>query len=246
MQLQNKIILITGGNGLLGRAIVKVVISRGGIPVILDSHLSGSDEFIEYKMDILNIEQIKDVLFRVLKEHGKIDGFVNNAYPKPNGYGNYNYENEPYNVWEAAIDSHINGYHYCCKEALSMMKTQGFGALVNLGSIYGMVGPDLDMYDDPDLKFPAAYCMFKGGILNYTRFLASYYTRFGVRVNAVSPGGIFHDHSPDFLKAYSKKVLIKRMARPEEVAKPIAFLLSDDASYIIGHNLVVDGGWTTI
>ena len=96
------------------------------------------------------------------------------------------------------------------------------------------------------INSPAAYTAIKGGIINFTRFLASYYGRFGVRANCVSPGGIFDNQNPVFVNNYEERVPMKRMGKPEDVAGPVSFLLSDDAAYITGHNLLVDGGWTCI
>jgi NAD(P)-dependent dehydrogenase (short-subunit alcohol dehydrogenase family) len=126
------------------------------------------------------------------------------------------------------------------------MKKQGYGNIVNIGSIYGIVAPDFSIYENTAFTMPAAYSAIKGGIINFTKYLANYYANFNIRVNCVSPGGIFNNQDINFVKKYETKVPLKKMARPDQVAPSIIFLLSESASYITGHNLIVDGGWTIL
>jgi NAD(P)-dependent dehydrogenase (short-subunit alcohol dehydrogenase family) len=126
------------------------------------------------------------------------------------------------------------------------MKVQQFGSIVNIASIYGVVGNDFTVYEGTDLKTAAPYSAIKGGLINFTRYIASYYGRYGIRANCVSPGGIFDKQNPVFVENYEKKVPMKRMGTPEDIAPSVSFMLSDDAKYITGQNLVVDGGWTAI
>jgi NAD(P)-dependent dehydrogenase (short-subunit alcohol dehydrogenase family) len=126
------------------------------------------------------------------------------------------------------------------------MKKQGSGSIVNIGSTYGVVSPDFTVYDGTEMTSPAAYTAIKGGVINFTRYLAAYFGKHGVRANCVSPGGIFDNQNPIFVKNYEHKVPLKRMGKPSDIAGPVAFLLSDDAAYVTGHNLMADGGWTCI
>ena len=126
------------------------------------------------------------------------------------------------------------------------MKIQGSGSLINMSSIYGLIGPDFTIYDGTEMTMPAAYSAIKGGIVNFTRYLASYYGPYGIRLNCVSPGGIFDNQKEIFVKQYEQKVPMRRMGIPEDIPPSVAFLLSDDAGYITGQNLMVDGGWTAI
>ena len=121
------------------------------------------------------------------------------------------------------------------------------GSLVNVASIYGVVGNDFTVYENTGgMTSPAAYSAIKGGVINFTRYLASYYGKYNVRVNTVSPGGVFDYQNETFVKQFESRVPLRRMAKPQEIAPGVAFLLSDDASYISGHNLMIDGGWTAI
>jgi len=126
------------------------------------------------------------------------------------------------------------------------MKKQKMGSIVNISSIYGVVGPDFSVYEKTDMTMPAAYSAIKGGVVNFTRYLASYYGSFGIRINCVSPGGIFDKQSAQFISNYENRVPMKRLGSPEDVSPSVTFLLGNDSKYITGHNLIVDGGWTSI
>jgi NAD(P)-dependent dehydrogenase (short-subunit alcohol dehydrogenase family) len=120
------------------------------------------------------------------------------------------------------------------------------GNVVNIGSVYGVVGNDFTVYENTELTSPAAYSAIKGGLTNFTRYLASYFGKDGVRVNIVSPGGIFDNQNETFVKQYEHKVPMKRMGTPADIAPAVSFLLSDQAQYITGQNIIIDGGWTCI
>jgi NAD(P)-dependent dehydrogenase (short-subunit alcohol dehydrogenase family) len=125
-----------------------------------------------------------------------------------------------------------------------MLDDGNSGSIVNFTSIYGMQAPDFSIYDGLDVTSPVEYSAIKGAILNLTRYLASYLGSDGIRVNAVSPGGVFDGQAEQFVERYEQKVPLSRMARPEDVLGAVVFLLSDASAYVTGHNLVVDGGWS--
>ena len=126
------------------------------------------------------------------------------------------------------------------------MKKQKSGSIVNIGSTYGVVSPDFTLYEGTPITSNPAYTAIKGGVINFTRYLAAYFGEFGIRANCVSPGGIFDNQNPLFVERYEKKVPLKRMGKPTDIAGPVSFLLSQEAEYITGHNLMVDGGWTIV
>jgi NAD(P)-dependent dehydrogenase (short-subunit alcohol dehydrogenase family) len=126
------------------------------------------------------------------------------------------------------------------------MIKQNSGAIINMASIYGVVGPDFSIYEGTAMTLPAAYSAIKGGLINFTRYLASYLGKYQIRVNSVSPGGIFDNQSSDFVRKYENKVPLGRMGTPQDIAPSVVFLLSDDSKYITGQNLLIDGGWTAI
>jgi len=242
--VKDKVIVITGASGLLGKKIVASLKNRDAKVISTDINFDNQldDDFI---LDITDENSIKSVVTDIVKKYGRIDGWVNNAYPRTKDWGE-KLEDIPFESWRKNVDMHLNGYYLCCQVVLEHMKQQQFGSLVNMSSIYGMVAPDFSIYEGTTMTMPAAYSAIKGGINNLSRYLASYYGHCNVRVNIVSPGGIF-DNQPDaFVNKYNKKVPLKRMGQPHDIMGPIHFLLSDDSSYITGHNLVVDGGLTIV
>lgn len=243
MDLQNKIIVVTGGSGRIGRAIVSSIRSLGGIAVNAD--LTASDDLPhgDYSLNIGDESSIFRLRDAVVEHHGRIDGWVNCAYPRTEDF-RAQFEEVPADSWAANVNLHLNGYALCCRGALTQMKKQGSGSVVNIASIYGVVAPDFAMYEGMEsTTSPAVYSAIKGGIIQLTKYLASLYGHYGIRVNTVSPGGIFDKHDPVFVKRYSAKTMLKRMGTPEDVTGPVTFLLSDSAQYITGHNLMVDGGF---
>lgn len=244
--LQKKIIIVTGGNGLIGRAIVNDLSNRGA--TVINAEIGVTDDIENGILfcDITNNKSIKELLQKVLDRYNRIDGFVNNAYPRTTDWGNI-FEEITFDSWKANVDMQLNSCFFICQQVLAIMKKQKEGAVVNIASIYGVVGNDFTVYDNTDgMTSPAAYAAIKAAVINFTRYLASYYGSDGLRVNCVSPGGVFNHQHPQFVAQFEQKVPLKRMARAEEIAPAVAFLLSSESSYITGHNLMVDGGWTAI
>ncbi len=243
--LQDKVIIVTGGSGLIGRAIVNDIRKKGGR--VINADIAGSDDLEkgELSIDITDSVSIRSAVGRIVEKFGHLDGLVNNAYPRTKDWG-VKFEDIPEESWKKNVDMQMNSYFIFSRIALEQMMKQLSGAIVNIGSTYGVVAPDFNLYGDTGMTSPAAYSAIKGGIINFTRYLASYYGKYNIRINSVSPGGIF-DHQPEeFVKNYEERVPLKRMGRPEDIAPAVSFLLSHDADYITGHNLMVDGGWTAI
>lgn len=247
INLNEKIIAVTGGNGLLGLEFIKCIQEAGGTAISLDINFDNKEEVIDGKLhcDITDEASIEKVCEVIISTYGKLDGWVNNAYPRTKDWGT-KYENIPLDSWKQNVDFQLNSYHNCCQVAIKQMIKNGGGSLVNISSIYGVVGPDFGVYAGTEMTMPAAYSAIKGGLINYSRYLASYFGGQNIRVNCLSPGGVF-DHQPEsFVNHYNEKVPLGRLANPEDLGPGLVFLLSDGASYITGHNLVIDGGWTSI
>ena len=243
--LKGKIIVVTGGSGLIGRSIIKNIVSNGAIAINAEINvLDNLDEGI-VNCDVTDVNSVKKCIEKVVEKYNVIDGWVNNAYPRTADWGT-KFENIPLTSWQKNVDLQLNSVFICAQEILRIMKNQQFGSIVNISSIYGTVGPDFTIYEGTNMTMPAAYSAIKGGIVNFTRYLASYYGPYGIRVNCVSPGGILDQQDDLFVKQYEKKVPMRRMGLPEDIAPSISFLLSDETKYITGQNLIIDGGWTSI
>lgn len=242
--LLDKIIIVTGGSGLLGREIIKNLESKGAIAINADINVFTDFEKHTTNVDITSEESISNTIKWVVDSYGKIDGLVNNAYPRTKDWGT-KFEDITYESWQKNVDIQMNStFLFIQKIMPELLKTRG--SIVNMTSIYGVVGNDLTIYENTSINTAAPYSAIKGGVINFTRYLASYYGRQGVRVNCVSPGGIFDNQHETFVSNYEKKVPMGRMGNPDDIAPAVSFLLSEEAKYITGQNLIVDGGWTVI
>ena len=244
-KLKGKVIVVTGGSGLIGRAILKDLKEKGSVVVNAEINVADNLEEGIVNCDVTDTESVKECIEKVIAKYSVIDGWVNNAYPRTADWGT-KFEEIPLESWRKNVDLQLNSVFICSQEVLKIMKAQKFGSIVNVSSIYGTVGPDFTVYEGTGMTMPAAYSAIKGGVVNFSRYLASYYGPYGVKVNCVSPGGIFDNQNELFVKQYEKKVPMRRMGLPEDIAPSISFLLSDESKYITGQNLIIDGGWTAI
>ncbi len=242
--LTEKIIIVTGGSGLLGREIVKNLESKGAIAINADINVDTDLNNNTLYVDITSENSILNAIKLVVEFYGKINGLVNNAYPRTIDWGT-KFEEISYQSWQKNVDMQMNTtFLFIQKVMPELLKNKG--SVVNITSIYGVVGNDLTIYENTSITTAAPYSAIKGGIINFTRYLASYYGRNGVRVNCVSPGGILDKQHEIFISNYERKVPMGRMGNPDDIAPAVSFLLSDDAKYITGQNIIIDGGWTAI
>ena len=244
-RLQDKTVIVTGGNGLLGAAIIKHVKNEGAFCINFEINHKTNDDLSNVECDITNERSINNALSLVINKYKKIDGLVNNAYPRSKDWGN-KFEEIKFDSWKQNIDWQLNSYFYMSQQVAIQMEKQKNGSIVNMASIYGVVAPDFTIYHKTDLTMPAAYAAIKGGLINLTRYMASYYGPKQIRVNAVSPGGIFDNQNSIFVNNYEGKVPMRRMGNKDDIAPSVVFLLSDDSNYMTGQNLIIDGGWTCI
>lgn len=244
-KLNNKIIIITGGNGLLGREIISKLKTEGAFCINVDINHETSEDLSQLKCDITDTTSVDDCIKLIIEKYAKIDGLVNNAYPRTSDWGK-KFENINFQSWQKNVDFQLNSYFYFTQQVSKWMIQQKSGSIINMASIYGIVGPDFTVYDGTEMTMPAAYSAIKGGLINLTRYLASYLGPQNIRVNTISPGGIFDNQNPIFVNNYNKKVPLRRMGLPEDISPTVVFLLSEDSKYITGQNIAIDGGWTAI
>ena len=246
--LDGRIAAVSGANGLIGQAVCAALTDLGARVLALDIAEppdAPGDGRISIRFDSTDLDSLPDSLDRIEKEHGRPQVWVNCAFPRTEDWG-ARLDQVSSVSWRRNVDMQLNATCLTCNEVARRMAANGGGVIVNLGSIYGQVGPDFSVYDGTDMTSAAAYAAIKGGIVNYTRYLASYWGGKGVRVNVICPGGVFDHQDKTFVRSYEKRTPLGRMASPEDVAWPIAFLASDAASYMTGAVLMVDGGWTAI
>lgn len=247
--LKDKVIIVTGANGLIGKEIVKDLYEHGAKVVSADIQFETAgqpDGGLTYKLDLSDNGSIDGLVQTVMEKYGRIDGLINAAYPRTKDWGKYKFEDTPFRHWKENVELQLNSVFYLDQQVLKVMEEQRFGSIVNFGSIYGIVGNDFTIYEAYNGSSPAEYCAIKGGIINFTRYLASYFGKYNVRVNCVCPGGIWDHQRDEFVQAYNHRCPMKRMGNPDDIAPLCLFLVSDGAKYITGQIIAADGGWTAI
>lgn len=243
MMLSEKKILVTGGNGLIGAEICRDIELNGGIPINLDLHPKEIDNKIY--CDITDNKSILEAIEKSYNRYGAIDGLVNNAYPRTKDWG-VSFEKMTTESLRTNVDWQMNSYLLFCQKILPLLRESNGGSVVNIASIYGVVGNDFTIYENTDMEPPMPYSAIKGGLINATRFLASKYGKENIRFNCISPGGVFDNQPQNFVHAYQKKTPLGRMAKASDIAPSVTFLLSEKSSYITGQNIIIDGGFTAI
>jgi len=262
--LEGRVAIVTGGLGLIGRYHCKALAEAGAAVIVADIDTLKAEDFafelgndsIGWELDVTNTDSLKKASNHILKKFRRIDILVNNAaindmFENPNtALEESRFENYPLEMWKKMLDVNLTGIFLCSRVFGSEMAKQGKGSIINIASTYGIVAPDQSLYKNENgeqtfYKSPA-YPVTKGGVIAFTKFLASYWADKNVRVNALSPGGVENEQKEFFIKSYSAKTPLGRMAAPSEYKGAIVFLASDASSYMTGANLVVDGGWTAI
>ena len=264
-KITDRVVIVTGGAGLLGRAHAMALASAGGNVVLADVQEQAAEKVAEevrlrtggdclaVKVDVTQAESVSALIEESLERYGRIDILVNNAAldPKfdvePASLHSRSFEDYPLEAWQQSMDVNITGMFLCAQGVAPAMLEAGQGVIVNVSSTYGVVGPDQRLYEregQPAQYKPVTYSVTKAAVLGLTRYLATYYQGKGIRVNALTPGGVYAGHDDEFVRRYSAKTILGRMAEKEEISSALLFLVSDASSYMTGANLVVDGGWT--
>lgn len=247
-RLDGKIIVLTGGSGLLGREIAKALVEFGATVFIADTNIektidSESTSVRYVHMDITEEKSVEEAIGKILEFNGRIDTLINCAYPRTADWG-FRFDKVSFASWKQNLDDHLGGYFITCQKIAEQMKNDGGGSIINIGSIYGIVAPDFSIYEGTEMTMPVAYSAIKGGIIALSKYMSTWYGSWKVRVNVISPGGIFDNQPGSFVERYSAKTPLGRMGQPGEIVGAVIYLASDASSYVTGQNIVIDGGWT--
>ena len=263
MDIKNKVIAIIGSTGILGSEYVKFLSSKGANVVIGDINIDKCKDFaikikkdfdtnpLALHIDLYEQKSIKKYFKDAISYYGKIDVLINNSQVKPEGFYN-TFENYSKATLMRVIEGNTVGMALSCQEACKIFLKQGYGNIINVASIYGISGADQRIYNgvkniynpSQPLSSPISYAISKAGVLNMTKYLASYYREKGIRINCLTPGGVFDNHDIKFAQNYSYQTLLGRMANSDEFNGTMLYLASDASSYMTGANVIVDGGWT--
>jgi NAD(P)-dependent dehydrogenase (short-subunit alcohol dehydrogenase family) len=263
--LSGRVAVITGGTGLLGQQHAEAVAGAGGIPILADIRLEAVEplgsafkqrfglQACAVQADITDPESIKTLLGDVMDRFGRVDILINNAAnnPKMEKTAEVEFsrlENFPLKQWEADLSVGLTGAFLCSQIIGSEMAKQKRGVIVNVASDLAVIAPDQRLYRKPGLSDeqqpvkPVTYSVVKTGLIGLTRYLATYWAEAGIRVNAISPGGVYNNQPEEFIQRLANLIPLGRMANANEYQAAILFLCSDASSYMTGTNLVIDGG----
>ncbi len=258
MTSSDHVVVLTGGGGILGRAMVERLTAAGYAVAVVDRVTAlaqtaaglavAPGRALAYTCDIADPAALKALHLQVKADLGPVSALICNAATKSDNFFEP-YESFPLEDWNYVLSVNLTAPMLCAQEFGPGMVALGGGSIVNTLSIYGIVAPDQRIYDGSlyegrAINTPAVYSASKAGLWGLTKYLASYWGAQGVRVNAVTPGGIFSGQNDTFVGKYSARTMMGRMGEPHEIADAVTFLVSDKASYITGQNLVVDGGLT--
>lgn len=252
--LRGRIAVVTGGAGPQFGSSISEALSEAGATVVVASRNRGNNQrFVaglndrgydahHEELDITSTSSIDNLRQRVMDRFGRVDILVNSAVVGRGG----GFEEQTPDYWAASAQGNMVGLFALCKAFVPIMADQGGGNVINISSIYGVVANDPGLYEDTGMKQPPDYTFVKGGMINFTRYIANYYGKQGVRANCICPGGYFNEQPGPFVKRYEHRVPLGRMLDNEDLKGAVVFLASDASRYVTGVALMVDGGWTAL
>jgi NAD(P)-dependent dehydrogenase (short-subunit alcohol dehydrogenase family) len=265
--LKERVAVVTGAGGLLGFEFCKTLAEAGAAVVAADLNMDLATKTVTYltecgypalafPLDVTRFESTRELVAETMTRFGRLDILVNSAALDPKfdpdaaarGIAPGAFEDYPLEQWNAALNVNLTGMFLTTQACVKQMIAQGKkGSIINICSTYGLNGPDQRIYikDGKRVAFkPVYYTTTKAGVMGFTKYLAAYYAETEIRINALTPGGVYNNHEEYFVKNYSAKTILGRMAKKDEMNGALLFLASDASSYMTGNNVVVDGGWT--
>lgn len=267
--LTGRVAIITGGAGMLGKqhasalaeagaTIILADVSPGTGPAALALEAAHATPVRAVNVDVTSPASVNAMVQHVMSQFGRIDILINNAALTVKGGGESasqyfaKFEDYPLELWDAALRVNLTGAFLCSQAVGRVMVEQRTGVMLNIASDVGNISPDHRIYEGAvsphtgmPFNTPIGYATTKAALINFTRYLATYWADKGIRVNALSPGGVFAEHDPLFVKNLTSRIPLARMAQVDEYRAAVLFLVSDASSYMTGANLIVDGGRTS-
>lgn len=251
--LKDKVIVVTGGAGLLGRDFCKSIIENGGVAIMAEynidlaekvkSQIDDNNRLFVEKLNITDKDSVNTLIKYIVNKFGKIDALVNSAYPRNKNYGKHFFE-VTYDDFCENVGMNLGGYFLTSQCFGKYFYDQGYGNIINISSIYGVVAPRFEIYENTSMTTPVEYAAIKSGLLHLTKYMAKYFKDKKIRVNAISLGGLEDRQPENFLKAYKDLCLNKGMLDAKDISGSLLYLLSDLSEYVNGQNIVVDDGFT--
>lgn len=253
--LTKKIIVVTGGAGLIGKEFVKAIVENGGIAIIADineeignkTKINLSNELNTTKIDFIKLDissatSLNNCINYLEKKYKRIDAIINNAYPRNKNYGKHFFDVD-YQDFCENVNLNIGGYFLTSQQFSTYFKKQGYGNIINISSIYGVIAPRFEIYDNTDMTTPVEYSVIKSSLIHLTKYMAKYFKGLNIKVNSISPGGILNNQPKTFLNKYNNYGLSKGMLEATDLTGTLVYLLSDMSKFVNGQNIIVDDGW---
>jgi post-translational flagellin modification protein A len=250
--VRNKVVIVTGGAGLLGRTFCQAIADNGGVAVVAEYDIAiaeklctslENDNIVPAQVDITDKNSIKALITTISEKYGKINALVNSAYPRNKNYGKHFFE-VAYSDFCENVGMNLGGYFLTSQQFATYFEKQGYGNIINLASIYGVIAPRFEIYDNTQMTMPVEYAAIKSGLIHLSKYMAKYFKGKNIRVNTISLGGIEDKQPEPFLKAYKEFCLNKGMLNAKDISGTVLYLLSDLSEFVNGQNIVVDDGFT--
>jgi putative oxidoreductase-dehydrogenase len=250
--VKDKIVVVTGGAGLLGRTFCQAIADNGGIAIVAEYDIAiaeklctslGNASIVPAEVDITIKISVEALITTISEKYGKIDALVNSAYPRNKNYGKHFFE-VTFDDFCENIGMNLGGYFLTSQLFAKYFYEQGYGNIINLASIYGVVAPRFQIYNNTSMTSVVEYAAIKSGLIHLTKYMAKYFKGKNIRVNTISLGGIEDKQPESFLKAYKEFCLNKGMLNAKDISGTVLYLLSDLSEFVNGQNIIVDDGFT--
>jgi NAD(P)-dependent dehydrogenase (short-subunit alcohol dehydrogenase family) len=255
--LKGNVTIVFGGAGLIGKSLVQAILRQGGIAIIADHDKEKGQKTCEqiahrdiytlspdfFQVDVTDKSSIQAIIKKVAEKYGKIGGMINCAYPRNKNYGKSFFEVEYKDLCEN-LNLHLGGFFLVAQQVGEFFIKQGYGNMINLSSIYGVVPPIFEIYDGTTMTNPIEYGLIKSALIHMNKYMAKFFKGKNIRTNTISPGGILDGQSESFLTKYQDCCLSKGMLDTQDLHGTIIYLLSDMSKFVNGQNFIVDDGFT--